>query len=72
MLGELDPQDEITKTILQVKPGVTGWWQVMGRNEATFEERQRLDLYYITNWSLWLDYYIMIKSVWIILSGQGM
>jgi Undecaprenyl-phosphate galactose phosphotransferase WbaP len=72
MLDELDPQDEITKTILQVKPGVTGWWQVMGRNEATFEERQRLDLYYITNWSLWLDYYIMIKSVWIIFSGQGM
>jgi Undecaprenyl-phosphate galactose phosphotransferase WbaP len=72
MLHELDINDEITKTILRVKPGVTGWWQVMGRNEATFEERQRLDLYYISNWSLWLDYYILIKSGWIIISGQGM
>lgn len=71
MLHELDINNEITKTILRVKPGATGWWQVMGRNEATFEERQRLDLYYISNWSLWLDYYILIKTIWIILSGQG-
>lgn len=72
MLHEMDVNDEITKTILRVKPGVTGWWQVMGRNEATFDERQRLDLYYISNWSLWLDYYILLKSGWIVLSGQGM
>ncbi len=72
MIHELDVNNEITKTILRVKPGVTGWWQVMGRNEATFEERQKLDLYYISNWSLWLDYYILLKSGWIVLSGQGM
>lgn len=71
MLHELDINDETTKTILRVKPGVTGWWQVMGRNEATFDERRQLDLYYISNWSLWLDYYILIKTTWIVFSGNG-
>lgn len=71
MLHELDVNDETTKTILRVKPGVTGWWQVMGRNEATFDERRQLDLYYISNWSLWLDYYILIKTTWIVFSGKG-
>jgi lipopolysaccharide/colanic/teichoic acid biosynthesis glycosyltransferase len=71
MVHELDLKDETTKTILRVRPGVTGWWQVMGRNEATFTDRQRLDVYYIYNWSLWTDYYILIKTFWIILSGQG-
>jgi lipopolysaccharide/colanic/teichoic acid biosynthesis glycosyltransferase len=71
MVQELDVNDEVTKTILRVRPGVTGWWQVTGRNEATFSDRQKLDLYYITNWSLWVDYYILIKTIWIILSGKG-
>jgi Undecaprenyl-phosphate galactose phosphotransferase WbaP len=71
MLHELDLDDETTKTILRVRPGVTGWWQVMGRNEKTFADRKKLDLYYITNWSLWLDYYIIIKTFWIILNGKG-
>jgi Undecaprenyl-phosphate galactose phosphotransferase WbaP len=71
MVHELDVHDEATKTILRVRPGVTGWWQVMGRNEATFADRQKLDLYYITNWSFWVDYYILIKTIWIVFSGQG-
>ena len=71
MVHELDINNPTTQTILRVRPGVTGWWQVMGRNEATFSDRQRLDVYYIYNWSLWTDYYILIKTIWIILSGQG-
>jgi Undecaprenyl-phosphate galactose phosphotransferase WbaP len=71
MVHELDVNDELTKTILRIRPGVTGWWQVMGRNEATFHDRQKMDLYYITNWSLWMDYYILIKTFWIVTSGQG-
>lgn len=71
MVHELDLNDETTQTILRVRPGVTGWWQVMGRNESTFVNRQKLDMYYITNWSTWVDYYILIKTVWVVISGQG-
>ena len=63
---------EFAKIILKVKPGITGWWQVMGRNATSFKERLQLDEYYISNWSIWLDVYIMIKTVWVILSGQGL
>lgn len=71
MPHELDLSDETTQTILRVRPGMTGWWQVMGRNEATFSDRKKLDMYYITNWSIWIDYYILLKTGWVILSGQG-
>lgn len=71
MTHELDLSNELTQTILRVRPGITGWWQVMGRNSTTFEERQKLDFYYIKNWSLWLDLYILFKTLWIIISGQG-
>lgn len=71
MISELDLNDEVTRAILRVKPGLTGWWQVTERNYATFKERQKLDLYYIDNWSLWMDYYILIKTIWILISGSG-
>ena len=57
--------------ILRIPPGLTGWWQVMGRNNTTFEERLRLDEYYLSNWSLWLDVFVMIKTLWILISGKG-
>jgi Undecaprenyl-phosphate galactose phosphotransferase WbaP len=57
--------------IFRIAPGLTGWWQVMGRHSTTFEERLRLDEYYLSNWSLWMDVFILIKTGWIILSGKG-
>lgn len=68
---EIDPQSVNGKRILSVLPGVSGWWQVMGRNETTFEERQELDKYYVNNWSLWMEGYILLKSVWVVLGGTG-
>ncbi len=68
---ELPDMGQHAKIILTVKPGLTGWWQVMGRNATTFQERLQLDEYYISNWSIWLDLYIMIKTVWVVISGQG-
>jgi lipopolysaccharide/colanic/teichoic acid biosynthesis glycosyltransferase len=38
-----------------VRPGITGLWQVLGRNNTTFQERASFDLYYVRNWSVWLD-----------------
>jgi Undecaprenyl-phosphate galactose phosphotransferase WbaP len=69
---ELPAMGDYAKIILKVKPGITGWWQVMGRNATSFKERLRLDEYYISNWSIWLDIYIIIKTVWVLVTGQGL
>ena len=69
---ELPAMGEYAKIILKVNPGLTGWWQVMGRNATSFRERLRLDEYYISNWSIWLDIYIIIKTVWVLVTGQGL
>lgn len=69
---ELTDMGEYANIILKVKPGLTGWWQVMGRNATSFEERMQLDEYYISNWSIWLDIYIVIKTVYVLISGKGL
>ena len=48
---------------LQVKPGMTGLWQVEARDKSSFEAYRRLDLFYVENWSLWLDVAILLKTV---------
>lgn len=55
----------------RVKPGITGLWQVSGRSETTYERRIALDMYYINNWSIWLDYYIFLKTVKEVFSCHG-
>ena len=58
---------------LSVTPGITCLWQVSGRNKIKdFDEWVRLDLEYIDNWSLWLDFKILLKTVWVVLRGTGM
>jgi Undecaprenyl-phosphate galactose phosphotransferase WbaP len=69
---ELPAMGAYAKIILKVKPGITGWWQVMGRNATSFKERLQLDEYYISNWSIWLDIYIMIKTLWVLIRGEGL
>lgn len=54
-----------------VKPGLTGLWQVSGRNLLPFEERIRLDVWYVLNWSFWLDLVIIIRTFGAILSKKG-
>jgi lipopolysaccharide/colanic/teichoic acid biosynthesis glycosyltransferase len=54
-----------------VSPGITGMWQVSGRSNTTYEERLQLVAYYVRNWSLWLDIYLMLKTVRIVLFGRG-
>ncbi len=56
---------------LVATPGITGLWQVNRGHRYSFEEVINWDTYYIENWSLWLDIKIMLKTVWVILSGRG-
>ena len=55
----------------KVKPGITGIWQVSGRSETTYERRVELDMYYINNWSIWLDYFIFLKTIKEVLICHG-
>jgi Undecaprenyl-phosphate galactose phosphotransferase WbaP len=55
----------------QVRPGITGLWQVSGRNDVGYEQRVRFDEYYVRNWSIWLDIYILIRTVWSVLKREG-
>ena len=57
--------------IFHVRPALTGWWQVMGRNDTSFNQRIRMDIYYINNWSLWMDLFIFIKTFWVMITGKG-
>lgn len=63
---------EMGQKIFQVKPGITGMWQANGRSDVEdYDERIALDLYYIRNWSLWLDIIILIKTVKNVISKKG-
>jgi len=55
----------------RVRPGVTGLWQVSGRNNTTYPERVALDEYYVRNWSIWLDAYIVVRTARAVLSAEG-
>jgi exopolysaccharide biosynthesis polyprenyl glycosylphosphotransferase len=56
---------------LRVKPGITGMWQVSGRSDSSFDEYQRLDLYYVDNWSLVADLSIMLRTVPAVVLRRG-
>ena len=52
---------------LEVKPGITGWALINGRNKLTWPERIKLDIWYIDHWSLWLDIKILFKTLWVVI-----
>jgi exopolysaccharide production protein ExoY len=54
-----------------IKPGLTGLWQVSGRSRLTYSERVQMDRRYVDQWSLWLDAKILVKTVKVVLSGEG-
>jgi Undecaprenyl-phosphate galactose phosphotransferase WbaP len=55
----------------RVRPGITGLWQVSGRNNTTYQERVALDVFYVRNWSLWLDLYILASTVRVVVLQEG-
>jgi Undecaprenyl-phosphate galactose phosphotransferase WbaP len=68
---EIRHYDKTVNLYIQVKPGMTGLWQVSGRNNIGYKRRVLMDEYYIRNWSIWLDIYILIKTIFAVLRGEG-
>lgn len=71
MPSELDKMQGLARSVLQSPPGITGLWQVSGRNHLSFAERVNLDVHYIQNWSPWLDLYLLVRTGPVVLSGDG-
>jgi exopolysaccharide biosynthesis polyprenyl glycosylphosphotransferase len=71
VLWEASHYDEWAKRRLMVLPGITGLWQVSGRSNLSYEEMIKLDIYYIENWSLWLDIEIILQTVPTVLFAKG-
>lgn len=69
--AEIVKYGEHFETFCSVLPGVTGLWQVCGRNDTTYEERIQLDMYYIHHWSPWLDLYLLGRTVKTVLFTKG-
>ena len=64
-------EEQWVKRRLSVKPGLTGLWQVNGRSNLTFEKRIQMDLHYIDNWSLLLDFWILVQTFPVVVFGKG-
>jgi Undecaprenyl-phosphate galactose phosphotransferase WbaP len=69
--AEVEKYGAIFEEYLRVKPGITGLWQISGRNDTSYEERIRLDRYYVSNWSIWFDIWILARTVPVALFGRG-
>jgi len=66
-----DYQSWHMRRLQEVRPGITGLWQVEGRSKTSFDDMVRLDLQYIRNWSLWLDIKILLRTVKVVIRGDG-
>jgi exopolysaccharide biosynthesis polyprenyl glycosylphosphotransferase len=70
-IEQIEADRELLEPRHEVKAGMTGWWQINGRSDLDLEDAVRLDLFYIDNWSLSLDLYILLKTAGVILRGKG-
>jgi exopolysaccharide biosynthesis polyprenyl glycosylphosphotransferase len=68
---EMKKYDKWDMNLLTVRPGITGLWQVSGRSDVSYAERVRLDMYYIRNWSIWLDLELLMQTIPAVLRGRG-
>ena len=69
--AEISKYGRIYDVYKLVRPGMTGYWQVNGRSDTSYDERVNMDNYYITNWTPWLDIVILIQTVRVVLIGRG-
>ena len=68
---ELEKYGEFRDLLLTVRPGITGFWQVYGRQEVSYEERVRMDVRYIREWTLRMDLKLLCLTPWRVVRGRG-
>ena len=68
---EIKDMGEFYKIIIQTVPGITGYWQVNGRSDVTFEGRLKMDNWYIHNWSVWIDMVLLFKTIKAVFFSKG-
>ena len=72
ILCQVKEYDDFQRKRLIVKPGITGWALINGRNNLNWPERIKLDIWYIEHWSFWLDIKILLKTIPVIMVGEGL
>jgi lipopolysaccharide/colanic/teichoic acid biosynthesis glycosyltransferase len=68
---EMARYDQWGINLLTIRPGITGLWQVSGRSDLGYEDRVRLDMHYIRNWSIWLDLQLLFQTIPAVLRARG-
>ena len=69
--AEVERYEEYIQDYYIVKPGITGLWQVSGRNDIDYAERVRMDSWYVRNWSVWLDLILLAKTIGVVAARKG-
>jgi Undecaprenyl-phosphate galactose phosphotransferase WbaP len=69
--AEVPKYGKVYELYKRIKPGMSGFWQVSGRSDTSYAERVEMDLYYVRNWSVWLDLIILARTVKIVALGRG-
>lgn len=69
--AEMEQYGKWGMNLLTVKPGISGLWQISGRSDVSYEERVRLDMYYIRNWTIWTDIYLLLATIPAVLRKKG-
>ena len=69
--AEISKYEKDYELYKRIRPGMTGFWQVSGRNDTSYEERVAMDSYYVRNWSVWLDFIILARTAKMVLLGRG-
>jgi len=70
-LDELQRYGNGAAYYLETPPGITGLWQISGRNNLSYETRVNLDAWYVRNWSLWYDVTILFKTIKVVITRDG-
>lgn len=69
--AEIEKYGEDFERIFSVRPGITGLWQVSGRSDTSYADRVSFDTYYLQNWSVWLDFWILNRTIGVVFGAEG-